>query len=343
MIEIYTDGAVRPHNPGPGGFGVFIMSGGHYYTEFSGYLGESVTNNRCEYLAVLAGLDYLLISDEAEITKGDEKSRLVKIYTDSLLVVSQVTGKWKMSSPGLRPLWREVLTLLKVAADRGWQIQLEHVEGHKGNPGNERADYLAGEAVMSGVFTEGRVRYEGLLNESESAETAVRGHEILGDSVKYTLESMGCLVTPFPTIEDKAMRDALARSSSPRAKWMLRTPNFIALTKVGPILIAVQTSFVVQEQGKRVLTADMWTALNSYFAAGQTVFIVHKPFGTGAWRTYRDLGWSESEEEVETVIADLRSIHVRQVDSPVGWGPTLELQTTWEPFEESVRRSLAMV
>ena len=56
VIEIYTDGACKG-NPGPGGYGVVLMSGHHRKELSQGY--KHTTNNRMELMAVIAGLKAL--------------------------------------------------------------------------------------------------------------------------------------------------------------------------------------------------------------------------------------------------------------------------------------------
>ncbi len=53
-ITIYTDGSSRG-NPGPGGYGVILLSGHHRKELSKGF--RLTTNNRMELLAVIAGLE----------------------------------------------------------------------------------------------------------------------------------------------------------------------------------------------------------------------------------------------------------------------------------------------
>ncbi|HRG81607.1 MAG TPA: hypothetical protein PLO99_03775 [Chitinophagaceae bacterium] len=55
-ITMYTDGSSRG-NPGPGGYGVILMSGTHRKELSQGY--RRTTNNRMELMAVIAGLKAL--------------------------------------------------------------------------------------------------------------------------------------------------------------------------------------------------------------------------------------------------------------------------------------------
>lgn len=52
-VEIYTDGACRG-NPGPGGWGVWMIAGGHEKELFGG--DADTTNNRMELMAVIEAL-----------------------------------------------------------------------------------------------------------------------------------------------------------------------------------------------------------------------------------------------------------------------------------------------
>ena len=79
-ITIYTDGA-SSGNPGPGGFGVVLISGRHRLEKSAWF--RLTTNNRMELLAVIEGLEALKIPG----------SRVV-IYTDSKYVADSVEKGW---------------------------------------------------------------------------------------------------------------------------------------------------------------------------------------------------------------------------------------------------------
>src|SRR5687767_2658506 len=79
-ITMYTDGSSRG-NPGPGGYGVILMSNGRSKELSQGY--RRTTNNRMELMAVIAGLEAL------------KKPMLqVTIYTDSQYVAKAVNEGW---------------------------------------------------------------------------------------------------------------------------------------------------------------------------------------------------------------------------------------------------------
>ena len=134
-VTIYTDGACSG-NPGPGGYGVILISG-QYKKELSG--GEAnTTNNRMELTAVIVGLQAL------------KRPCSVKLYSDSQYVVKMIQegwlARWKRngwmrtkSEPAKNvDLLKELDRLLEVH-----QVEMIWVKGHADNPYNNRCDELA--------------------------------------------------------------------------------------------------------------------------------------------------------------------------------------------------------
>ncbi len=131
QIIIYTDGAARG-NPGPGGYGIVLLSGKFRKELSEGY--RNTTNNRMELLAVIVALETLKI-------KGSE----VLIYSDSKYVVDSVEKGWvfgwvKKRFKGKKnaDLWKRFLTIFPQH-----KIKFQWVKGHNNNPENERCDQLA--------------------------------------------------------------------------------------------------------------------------------------------------------------------------------------------------------
>lgn len=130
-ITIYTDGAARG-NPGPGGYGVVLLSGPHRKELSEGF--RLTTNNRMELLAVIKGLEAL-----------KKENSKVTIYTDSKYVADAVEKGWvfawekkdfkKKKNPDL---WKRFL-----AAYRKHSVRFHWVKGHANIPENERCDRLA--------------------------------------------------------------------------------------------------------------------------------------------------------------------------------------------------------
>ena len=133
-IIIYTDGAARG-NPGPGGYGIVLISGDHRKELSQGY--RLTTNNRMELLAVIVALEKL-----------KQESSKVTIYTDSRYVADAVEKNWlfewerkgfkKKKNPDL---WRRFLTVY-----RKHEVDFIWIKGHANNPENERCDRLAVQA-----------------------------------------------------------------------------------------------------------------------------------------------------------------------------------------------------
>lgn len=123
VYRLYTDGGARG-NPGPAGLGVILKDGnGNTVVEVSSYLGRA-TNNEAEYKALLLGLKTAVEKDVEDIS----------CYLDSLLVVNQLNGLYKVKNAKLKKLFDEALLL----RFKFKSVKFEHVSRDK----NKRADEL---------------------------------------------------------------------------------------------------------------------------------------------------------------------------------------------------------
>lgn len=138
-IISYTDGASLG-NPGPGGYGVVLMSEElNLRKELSaGY--RLTTNNRMELLAVIVALESLR-----------HPGTQILIHSDSSYVVNAIEKGWLKAwvKKGFKDkknpdLWQRYL---KAAAPH--KVKLKWVKGHAGIPENERADQLASAAAAA--------------------------------------------------------------------------------------------------------------------------------------------------------------------------------------------------
>lgn len=141
---MYADGACKG-NPGVGGWGVWLKAGSH---EKSLYGGEALTtNNRMELMAVIQGLQAL------------KKPSHVKVYTDSSYVQKGMTEwlpGWKQKqwrTADKKPVKNADLWQTLEALAMPHQIEWIWVRGHAGNEGNERADALANQGVLTVALT----------------------------------------------------------------------------------------------------------------------------------------------------------------------------------------------
>jgi ribonuclease HI len=133
--SIYTDGGCIG-NPGPGGYGVVLISGKDRHELSGGF--RMTTNNRMELVAAIKGLGEL------------EGSCVVDLYSDSRYLVDGIVKGWAKSWRANRwrkankrkaqnaDLWRVLLDL----CDRH-SVKFTWVRGHSGNWENERCDYLS--------------------------------------------------------------------------------------------------------------------------------------------------------------------------------------------------------
>lgn len=122
----WIDGASRG-NPGDAGFGVLFERGDEAH-EITGFLGRT-TNNVAEYCGLLAALTFA-----AE--HGVERLR---VFSDSELLVRQLSGMYKVKASHLVPLFLEVVRLKRGLA---W-CRIEHVRREE----NRDADRLANRAI----------------------------------------------------------------------------------------------------------------------------------------------------------------------------------------------------
>ena len=125
---VHIDGGSRG-NPGPAGFGVcFAAHDGSVVAEFGEAIGVA-TNNVAEYRGLLAALRYAVDHGYADLT----------VRSDSLLLVCQMRGEYKVKNPGLQTLHAEAQRL----AGRLGRVRFEHVR----REWNADADRLANEAM----------------------------------------------------------------------------------------------------------------------------------------------------------------------------------------------------
>ncbi|MDR1081521.1 MAG: ribonuclease HI family protein [Deltaproteobacteria bacterium] len=128
---LYTDGAALG-NPGHGGAGAVLLDGsGGTVFEVGVYLGRA-TNNVAEYQGLILGVERALAAGAVRLD----------IFMDSELVVRQLEGRYRVSSPALRILHRKALLALDRLED--WTAS------HVARAGNADADRMAGEAARRG-------------------------------------------------------------------------------------------------------------------------------------------------------------------------------------------------
>jgi len=130
-VVAYIDGGARG-NPGPAGFGVRLeRPDGGLIEEFAQSIGVA-TNNVAEYSGLIAALEWA--------SRHDCRQLLVR--SDSLLLVQQMIGNFKVKNAGLQPLHARA----RLLAQQIGEVAYEHV----GRAKNAHADRLAN-AAMDGA------------------------------------------------------------------------------------------------------------------------------------------------------------------------------------------------
>lgn len=133
-IVAYIDGGARG-NPGPAGYGVRVENErGDLIEELCGFLG-SATNNIAEYNGLLAALRYA----------NEHGHRIVRIKSDSELLVKQMIGQYRVKNPGLQVLFQQAQSLARTLE----RVAYEHVRREQ----NKDADRLANQAMDEGTRT----------------------------------------------------------------------------------------------------------------------------------------------------------------------------------------------
>ena len=127
-LFIHTDGGARG-NPGPGAIGIVIANEKkEIIKEIGKFIGRS-TNNEAEYQAVV----------EALKTCGEKKNLDIEFFIDSLLIVNQLNGKFKVKEPRMKKYFNEIKLLEKNFRS----VKYTHIERSK----NYAADKIVNEVL----------------------------------------------------------------------------------------------------------------------------------------------------------------------------------------------------
>ena len=127
-LVIFTDGASRS-NPGHAAIG-YQLTDGKKELEIKGeYIGVK-TNNEAEYQALIMALKAC----------KKYKPEKIEVYSDSQLMIKQLSDEWKVKHPQLQDLYGEVKRITK-----GYKMTYTHVR--RDNPGVSKCDALANAAL----------------------------------------------------------------------------------------------------------------------------------------------------------------------------------------------------
>ncbi|MFC7273472.1 bifunctional RNase H/acid phosphatase [Paractinoplanes rhizophilus] len=128
-VAVEADGGSRG-NPGPAGYGAVVRTHptGEVLLERYGALGVT-TNNVAEYTGLIEGLSAAL----------ELKATEVDVRMDSKLVIEQMSGRWQIKNPGLRPLAASAAELVS----KFERVSFEWIPRER----NKAADALANRAM----------------------------------------------------------------------------------------------------------------------------------------------------------------------------------------------------
>ncbi|WP_159062358.1 reverse transcriptase-like protein, partial [Streptomyces caniscabiei] len=129
---VEADGGSRG-NPGPAGYGSVVLDAvtGETLVEAAEYIGVA-TNNVAEYRGLIAGL---------KAARELDPEASVRVRMDSKLVVEQMSGRWKIKHPDMKPLAAEAARVLPPG-----RVTYEWMPREQ----NKHADRLANEAMDAG-------------------------------------------------------------------------------------------------------------------------------------------------------------------------------------------------
>lgn len=128
--KLYFDGASKSNREAGIGYIIYDLLDNSIFLKGSKYIGNE-TNNKAEYLALVTALRELKKKIKIDKIK-------LTIYTDSLLIVNQVKGIYKVKSPNLINLYLIVTELLQFT-----DYTINHIPREE----NNIADALANQGV----------------------------------------------------------------------------------------------------------------------------------------------------------------------------------------------------
>ncbi|MFJ4555937.1 bifunctional RNase H/acid phosphatase [Streptomyces massasporeus] len=162
---VEADGGSRG-NPGPAGYGAVVSDAatGETLRETAEYIGVA-TNNVAEYRGLLAGLRAAHALDPAAT---------VHVRMDSKLVVEQMSGRWKIKHPDMKPLAAQAARVFPPG-----RVTYEWIPRDR----NKHADRLANEAMDAGARGERWSETDSTAELDTAAEAAAGGAGASGSAV----------------------------------------------------------------------------------------------------------------------------------------------------------------
>ncbi|WP_211300058.1 bifunctional RNase H/acid phosphatase [Haloactinopolyspora alba] len=248
-LVVEADGGSRG-NPGPAAYGALVRDAdtGEVLAEVAEAIGVA-TNNVAEYRGVLAGL---------RAAHDIAPDALVEARLDSKLVVEQMSGRWKIKNPDLRPLALEAQRVYPPASVTYTWVPRER---------NKHADELVNQALDGKPVGVASIVAAG--DEDAASEPAGVAAQVASWSPELATPTTLILVRHGQTPMTAARRfsgssvegpplDETGRAQAQRAAQMLAPSGAVAVV-ASPMLRTRQTAEAVAEGlGVEVRVDDGW-------------------------------------------------------------------------------------
>ncbi|MFD7440773.1 bifunctional RNase H/acid phosphatase [Streptomyces sp. NPDC059909] len=223
-LIVEADGGSRG-NPGPAGYGAVVLdpTTGETLAERAEYIGVA-TNNVAEYRGLVAGL---------KAAKELAPDASIRVRMDSKLVVEQMSGRWKIKHPDMKPLAAEAARIFPLG-----QVRYEWIPREK----NKLADRLANEAMDAGK--RGR-QWEPSASRAALAEDT-RAARVVGDAAVGAAKARAALAGAAVPGAAQAPAPAPAQAPAPAAPPM----------GWGAADLGAPATFVLLRHGETALTPE---------------------------------------------------------------------------------------
>lgn len=235
-LVVEADGGSRG-NPGPAGYGAVVRdaASGEPLVERAEYIGVA-TNNVAEYRGLIAGLK--------AARELDPEAR-VRARMDSKLVVEQMSGRWKIKHPDMKPLAAEAARILPPG-----QVTYEWIPRER----NKHADRLANEAMDTGRRG---AQWEPSASSAALASSAedVRAARVVGDAAAGAAKARAALASRAGNAGLSEAGGSRASDGAAAAQATLPKTTEVEGAGWGPDL-GPPATFVLLRHGETALTPE---------------------------------------------------------------------------------------
>lgn len=210
-LDVECDGGSRG-NPGIAGCGSSVLEGDQEVAARWEFIAKA-TNNVAEYQGLINALE--LAIEVAKIRGVAAADLEIQVRMDSKLVVEQMSGRWKIKHPDMKPLAARVkeLEATLAAVTYNWVPRAQ----------NKRADELANRAMDDGI---GGRWFDDALSFQPAADSVEAGGDAApapaGASGAAGNENKGAEATGAAAVTDAASAPEWHPGGKPTRLWVLR-------------------------------------------------------------------------------------------------------------------------